>query len=133
MPYDRNCQLWPDRTEKFFAGKFLHPLKQRGPHCLSTSLAMLTGAAPECFQGQVNTQDPVSWSEALRTNGMKLAYCPTDVRRLRFYLPELLALDDLFTLSSFTPGRGRSILAKPNAEGWLCGSHYRHPAPRPHL
>jgi hypothetical protein len=123
MPFDLSCRLWPDHTKRFFAGKALRPLKQRGPHCVSTTLAMLTGAEPECFQGRVNTQDPASWSEALREWGMKLAYCPTDVRRLRFYLPELLALDDLFTLSYYTPGRGRSILANPDADGWVCGSH----------
>ncbi len=54
---------------------------------------------------------------------MKLAYCPTDVRKIRFYVPELLALDDLFTLSYYTPPDSRSILADPGEDGWVCGSH----------
>ncbi|CAF5168391.1 unnamed protein product, partial [Rotaria magnacalcarata] len=35
---------------------------------------------PEDFQGNLNTQDPVSWSAALKPYGMKLAYCPHDAR-----------------------------------------------------
>ncbi len=71
----------------------------------------------------MNTQDPASWSEALKPYGMKLAYCPMDARRLKFYLPELLALDDLFTLSYYSPADGSEILKDPNGNGWVCGSH----------
>jgi hypothetical protein len=53
---------------------------------------------------------------------MKLAYCPTDVRRLKFYLPELSKLEDLFTLSYYSP-TDHSILDDPNDDGWVCGSH----------
>jgi len=83
---------------------------------------MLTAQTPATFQGKMNTQDRVSWSTALSEFGMKLAYCPTDVRKLRFYLPELLRLDDLFTLSYYSPC-DESILDDPNDEGWVCGSH----------
>ncbi len=123
MPYDLTSNLWPTRDEQFFRSTTLEPVRQSGPHCVSTVLGMLTGQAPETFQGCINTQDPASWSEALAAFGMKLAYCPTDVRKIRFYVPELLALDDLFTLSYYTPPDSRSILADPGEDGWVCGSH----------
>ena len=123
MPYHKSCPLWPDRAEHFFRDRVFHERRQSGPHCVSTVLAMLTGAEPETFQNRINTQDPVSWSRALRGFGLKLAYCPADVRKLRFYLPELLALDDLFTLSYYTPAQAAQILADPNDSGWICGSH----------
>jgi len=90
---------------------------------VSTVLAILTRAAPEEFQGCVNTQDPVSWSDALRPFGMKLAFCPTDVRKVKFYVPELLALNDLFTVSYFTTGDPQEILEDPGGDGWVCHSH----------
>ncbi len=123
MPYDASCHLWPDRDDAFFRDRDVRPRRQAGPHCVSTVLAMLSGREPTDFQGRVNTQDPVSWSSALRETGMKLAYCPTDARRLRFYLPELLALDDLFTLSFYTPGDPADLLRDPDDRGWVCGSH----------
>ncbi len=123
MPYNKASKLWPTAAESFFREKSLNPVKQSGPHCVSTVLGILTGAAPEAFQGRVNTQDPVSWSEALSSFGMKLAYCPTDVRKMKFYIPELLAMDDLFTLSYFTPIDPLAILADPTSDGWVCGSH----------
>jgi hypothetical protein len=123
MPYNNTSSLWPNREEHFFRQREIHPLRQSGPHCVSTVLAMLTGRQPEAFQGRVNTQDPVSWSSALFPDGLRLAYCPTDVRRLRFYLPELLIFDDLFTLSYYSPADGAAILQDPNEDGWVCGSH----------
>jgi len=59
---------------------------------------------------------------ALAKHGMKLAYCPTDVRKLKHYLPELIALDDGFTLSYYTTRDPPKILAEPNADGWVTGS-----------
>lgn len=123
MPYDLTSHLWPTRDECFFREIALKPLRQSGPHCVSTVLGMLTGQPPETFQGRINTQDPASWSEALSAFGMKLAYCPTDARKIKFYAPELLALDDLFTLSYYTPRDPQSILADPTNDGWVCGSH----------
>lgn len=71
----------------------------------------------------MNTQDPVSWSVALRDSGLKLAYCPTDARKLMSYLPELLGIDDLFTLSFYTPRDPGDVLRDPDERGWVCGSH----------
>lgn len=90
---------------------------------MSTVLAMLGGDAPERYQGIVNTQDPVSWSEALHDAGMKLAYCPTDCRKLKHYLDELVQLDDLFTLSYYTSLDRDVILGEPDERGWIAGSH----------
>lgn len=124
MPYDSASKLWPNTSEQFFRQRTFLPVKQSGPHCVSTVLAILSGAVPESFQGpHINTQDPGSWSGALRSFGMKLAYCPTDVRKLRFYFAELLGLDDLFTLSYFTPKKPTDVLDDPDEDGLVCGSH----------
>jgi len=123
MPYDHHSPLWPDPRENFFRDITVTPIRQHGPHCVSTTLAMLSGATPEDFQGKVNTQDPVSWSESLVPFGRKLAYCSTDVRKMRFYLPELIRLDDLFTLSFYTKLDPDVILGDPDESGWVCGSH----------
>jgi hypothetical protein len=124
MPYNSSSSLWPNKTDSFFRHRPITPLEQTGPHCVSTALAMLSGESPERFQGVVNTQDPVSWSEALKQYGLKLAYCPSDLRRIRFYLPELEALNDLFTLSYYTPEDPSELFRDPDPEtGWVCGSH----------
>jgi hypothetical protein len=60
---------------------------------------------------------------ALQQHGLKLAYCPTDVRKLKHYLPELLRLDDLFLLCYYLPLSAEAILADPGPEGWVCSSH----------
>ena len=54
---------------------------------------------------------------------MRLAYCPSDVRKLEFYREELIDLDDLFTLSYYTPDDPAQIFRDPDQEGWVCGSH----------
>jgi hypothetical protein len=84
---------------------------------------MLTGQEPEAIRPQINTQDPVSWSDYLLGHGMKLAYCPCDCRRMIHYLDDLLALDDLFTLSYYIPVDPADICSDPDHNGWVCGSH----------
>lgn len=123
MLYDHNSPLWRDRTEQFFRDRKFTPLRQEGPSCVITSLAILTGATPKEFQKKVNTQDPISWSDQIKAWGMKLAYCPTDARKLRAYIPELITLDDLFTLSYYTAPDSSMILRDPDPSGWICGSH----------
>ncbi len=123
MPYDATSHLWPREDESFFRDRTLRVIKQRGPHCVSTVLGILTETPPEQFQGRINTQDPASWSEALREVNMKLAYCPTDVRKMKHYMKELVALDDLFTLSYYTTLDPNAILGEPNNSGWVTGSH----------
>ena len=91
---------------------------------MSTCLAMLTGKRPEDFQGNINTQDPVSWSAALQPYGMKLAYCPHDVRKLKFYIDELIALDDLFGLSFYTTLDHEEILGDADDTGYVTQSHF---------
>jgi hypothetical protein len=123
MPFDANSQLWIDGNESFFRDKSITAIQQYGPHCVSTVLAILTGKQPESFQCRVNTQNPVSWSEALTEDGMKLAYCPTDARKLKHYMDELRRLDDLFTLSYYTSRDPEDILCDPDERGWVTGSH----------
>ena len=123
MPYDLRSNLWPEKKEAFYRNNHFRPIQQVGQHCASTVLAILTKTTPEVFQNEgVNTQDPVSWSNALQTYGMKLAYCPSDIRKLQFYIDELISLDDLFLLCYYSP-IGCEILLDPNEKEWVCGSH----------
>lgn len=124
MPFNTRSSLWSDRSERYFEDRSIQPLVQTGPHCVSTVLAMLSCATPEEFQGVINTQDPVSWSGALQKYGLKLAYCPSDFRKVRFYAQELAELNDLFTISYFLPLDAQQISKDPReSDGWVCGSH----------
>jgi len=123
MNYDFSSHLWPNKRDAFFRDIKLKPLIQGGGDCVATSLAMLTGKRPETFHQKINTQDPLSWSDALQEWGMKLAYCPTDVRRVAFYLDELIVLNDLFLLSYYIANDAEDVLADPDENGWVCGSH----------
>lgn len=123
MPYNTQTSLWPNTSDHFFKDVIINPIHQDGPHCVSTSLAMLTGQAPEFFHGGINTQDPISWSEELKPFGMQLAYCPADIRRVGFYLDELLMHDDLFAICYYTVADPDILLGDPDASGWICGSH----------
>jgi hypothetical protein len=60
---------------------------------------------------RINTQNPVTWSEALNPYKMQLAYLPTDVRPLDFYIDELIGYEDLFMLAFYT-GPDPHILEK---------------------
>ncbi len=121
--HDSHSKFWSGDVGPFFMNSSFVPRQQEGPHCVSTVLSMLTGQAPEVIRPGINTQDPVSCSDYLCGRGMKLAFCPTDCRRLRHYLDDLLALDDLFTLSYYSPTDAEAICADPNEKGWVCGSH----------
>jgi hypothetical protein len=127
MSFDLSARLWSNRKEHFFRERYFKPVKQAGPHCVSTVLAILTGKRSSYFlrlqsNGELNTQDPFSWSVFLRPFGMKLAYTPFDVRKLRFYMDELVSMDDLFLLCYYT-GRRTDMLRSPDEKGWICGSH----------
>ena len=95
--FDPSTAFWSQPEAKpFFRDLSLTHHVQIGGSCVSTGLSLLTGEEPISIRSQLNTQDPVSWSRYLQRHGMKLAYCSTDLRRLRHYVDELLAHDDLF-------------------------------------
>lgn len=122
---DYRSSLWRDRSGPFFRDIILKHRRQKGPTCVSTCLSILTGLKPEEFQrpkNDVNTDCPVSWSDALQPYGMKLAFCPIDCRRLKYYLPELIEHDDLFALC-FYCSDGPDILQEPDEDGRIVGSH----------
>lgn len=123
MPFQTKTSLWMENERKYFSSLSLHPIHQMGPHCVSTCLAMLTGTGPESFEGEINTQNPVTWSDALMPFGMKLAYCPSDIRKLKFYLNELVELDDLFLLCYYTDHESLDFLDDPDQNGWIGHSH----------
>lgn len=127
MPYDANCRLWPPSDESYFRDRIIRALQQTGPHCVSTVLAMLTGDAPETFQGKVNTQDPVSWSDALMRYGMKLAYCPTDVRKLKTLYPRAGSIRRL-VYSQLLYSEQRKVSARRARRRWMVDRFvYCHP------
>ena len=123
--YDAAGSLWPsDDQRQFFADIDITHQQQVGGTCVSTGLSQITGEAPMDIRAQINTQAPTSWSLYLQQHGMKLAYCNSDFRRLKFYVDELLALDDLFTISTYSPTDPEAIGCDPDASGWVCGSHF---------
>jgi hypothetical protein len=123
--FDASTAFWstPEVAPHFHHLELVHRV-QIGGSCVSTGLSLLTGEEPVTVRAQLNTQDPVSWSHYLQRHGMKLAYCSTDLRRLRHYADELLAHDDLFTISTYSPGNPTDIGSDPDREGWICGSHF---------
>jgi hypothetical protein len=121
MQYDDNTFLWTGENASYFQNIKLVPLQQIGPTCVFNTLAVLTGNDPDYFDGKINTQNPISWSDALIPFGMKLAYCSTDVRKMENYLPELVGYDDLFIISYYS--YMSDPLADPDENGWVCGSH----------
>ena len=117
------CNIMTESGWSFLSDCEIRPICQRGPHCVSTVLAILTSKEPEDFQGKMNTQDSCTWSQMQQSYGMKLAYCPIDVRKLKFYMDELIEVNDLFTLSYYKALDPNVILSDPNRTGWITGSH----------
>ena len=107
-----SAPLWDAADEDepegpFFDDLELEHIRQTGPTCVPTTLAMLaraTGAdvGPEDFMPIINSQSPHSWSKALAPYGMQLAYCNNDLRRLEYYIDELIEHDDLFLLCFYS-------------------------------
>lgn len=123
MSFNYSTALWPHSDDAFFRDLDISPKLQYGPHCVAACLSMLTGEPQRSYIDVVNTQDPLAWSDELKNHGKKLAYCPADVRRLEFYMPELVDYDDLFLLCYYTPTDPHRILEDPDEHGWVCGSH----------
>lgn len=125
MDFDDISELWFGPVgEKFTHGLELKHRRQVGGTCVSTGLSVITQEEPKAIREVINTQDPVSWSQYLKGHNLKLAYCPSDFRRLENYADDLLRLDDLFTISTYSPGDPLAIGADPTEGGWVCGSHF---------
>jgi hypothetical protein len=108
----------------FFRDLNIRHQVQSGPTCVLNTLSQLARASgfdvgPEHFMGNVNTQSPHSWSKALEPFGMQLAYCNTDLRRLEYYIDELVELDDLFLVSFYSADPPYD----PDSTGKLVVSH----------
>ena len=124
-----SAPLWDAADEDELKGSFfdnleLEHIRQTGPTCVPTTLAMLaraTGAdvSPEDFMPLINSQSPHTWSKALAPYGMQLAYCNQDVRRLEYYLDELIEHDDLFLLCFYS----QDPPYEPDEDGKLCTAH----------
>lgn len=115
--------LWPDNSQSFFPSLQLHSAPVPGTFSIASIIASLTGGDLEVIMDKIGANHPVSWSRVLEDYGMKLAYCPTDIRRVIHYLDELVALNDVFILTYYTPERPSRILSEPDNLGWICGMH----------
>jgi len=124
---DSNAPLWDDskgRNNQFFRDIKLEHIRQIGPSCVATTLTMIarsTGAevSVDYFKKITNSQSPHTWSEALKEFGMQLAYCNTDVRRIDYYIEELVSYDDLFLVSFYSVDPP----SDPKIDGKLCTAH----------
>ena len=132
---DRRLEAEPHRTAvvrreegrargSVFPRPFAQHAKQVGPSCVATTLSMVanaTGATttPEDFKAVTNSQAPHTWVEALKPYGLQLAYCNNDVRRLGYFVDELVAYDDLFFLCFYS----EDPPSDPQSSGKLCTAH----------
>jgi hypothetical protein len=126
---DSSAPLWDAEGDSepqgpFFADLEIEHLRQVGPSCVPTTLAMLaraTGAdvGPEDFMQVINSQSPHSWSKALEPYGLQLAYCNMDLRRLGYYINEAVSHNDLFLLCYYSIDPPYD----PDAGGKLCTAH----------
>lgn len=124
-----NAPLWDAAEEGGYEGPFfsdleLEHIRQTGPTCVPTTLAMIaraTGAdvGPEDFMPLINSQSPHTWSKVLKQYGMQLAYCNQDLRRLGYYIDELIEHDDLFLLCFYS----KDPPYEPDENGKLCTAH----------
>ncbi len=108
----------------FFTDLQLIHIAQSGPTCVPTTLAMIANATganvgPDDFMPIINSQSPHTWSKALEPYGLQLAYCNQDLRRLDYYIDELLDYNDLFLLSFYSIDPP----ADPDGNGKLCTAH----------
>ena len=124
MPYDLTSGLWAaDDSNRYFSDFQVVHRRQGGSNCVANTLAMLTGKDPYRIKEEINTQSPISWSDFLRPHGFQLAYCNVDFRRLKHFVDELVAYNDLFLLAYYSPLDARDIGREPDQEGWISGSH----------
>ena len=108
----------------FFRDLQLNHIVQSGPTCVPTTLAMVANATgadvgPGDFMSIINSQSPHTWSKALEPYGLQLAYCNQDLRRLDYYIDELIDYDDLFLVSFYSIDPP----SDPDVNGKLCTSH----------
>ena len=108
----------------FFSHLAIEHVKQVGPSCVATTLSMVANATganttPEDFKAVTNSQAPHTWSEALKPYGMQLAYCNNDVRRLDYFVDELVGYNDLFFLCFYS----KDPPSDPQPSGKLCTAH----------
>ncbi len=108
----------------FFRDLQLKHIAQSGPSCVPTTLSMIANATgadvrPEDFMPIINSQSPHTWSKSLEKYGLQLAYCNQDLRRLDYYIDELVDYDDLFLISFYSVDPP----SDPDDNGKLCTSH----------
>lgn len=124
-----SAPLWDEETDSEPLGPFFRDIElqhtlQNGPTCVPTTLAMIARSAganvgPDDFKPIINSQSPHSWSKALEPYGFQLAYCNQDLRRLDYYIDELIDYNDLFLVSFYSVDPP----SDPDKNGKLCTAH----------
>jgi len=121
---NQTCEIWTGDDDTFFNELTIQHKNQSGPSCVATTLSMIVEslgftADVDYFKQVTNSQSPQTWSDSLKPFGLQLAYCNTDVRRLKFYLEELASLKDLFLVSFYSIDPPFDI----DRNGKLCTAH----------
>jgi hypothetical protein len=124
---DSNAPIWGGQNsdnENFFKNLKLNHIQQIGPSCVATTLTMIarsTGAdvTVDYFKRRTNSQSPQTWSDSLKPFGMQLAYCNVDLRRIEYYIDDLISHDDLFLISFYSTNPP----SDPDRNGKLCTAH----------
>ena len=103
---NQTCEIWRGDDNTYFKDLTIQHKKQLGPSCVATTLSMIVEslgftADVDYFKEVTNSQSPQTF-DSLKPFGLQLAYCNTDVRRLRYYVEELASLKDLFLISFYS-------------------------------
>ena len=126
--FRRKSEIWPYERKHYFHNLKIKAIQQRGPTCVAHCLAMMTGTDPQYFidlmqRELIDIQDPRTWSDALKPFAMKLAFVPSDIRKMKHYMNDLVAKDDMFALCYYSSTDPDDLLTEPDGDGWLTGSH----------
>ena len=121
---NQTWEIWRGDDNTYFKDLTIQHKKQLGPSCVATTLSLIVEslgftADVDHFKRVTNSQSPQTWSDSLKPFGLQLAYCNTDVRRLRYYVEELASLKDLFLISFYSTDPPFDI----DKNGKLCTAH----------
>lgn len=119
--YSKSSRIWSDKDNINLNIDKINYMFQKPKECVPTTLAMITYEEPDKFYN-INTQEPTNWSDELHKYNLKLAYCNTDFRLLKYYKDELIEYNGLFLISVYR-AKLNMIGSNPDEEGWICPSH----------
>ena len=101
MQLSKRASLWPSREDCFFKDSKLNS-KKLGEISVFKLLATLTDAKQEFFKERMNKYYPIDLFNAFMWLGFRVVPCLTYNPSLKFYIDELIKLNDLFVIIYFT-------------------------------